>query len=234
MNPLPEEKHSSLEQCPFCELDTHKGESGFYHIRHELAAHLPFSFGAALTSFAIIWLITELGKLGSFQSAFHIFHPAHLFLSATATTAMFWRHDRKIIKAILIGALGTIPICAISDIFMPYLGGEILGKSMALHICLIEEPLLVYPFVALGIMTGIVASNYLRHITFFSHSAHILVSSLASLLYIISFGLVDWVPYLGGLVIIVVLSVLIPCCLSDIVFPLLFIHAAKENNTSAT
>jgi hypothetical protein len=224
MNPLPQEEHSSLEQCPFCELDTHQNETKLSHIRHELAAHLPFTVAAVIVAFGIIWLLDNLGKMAEFQSAFHIFFPAHVFLSTTTTTAMFWRHDKKMAKALLIGC--TIPLisCSLSDIFMPYLGGVIMGQSMQLHICLIEEPELIFPFMALGIICGMVAVNYLRHTTFFSHSAHILVSSLAALLYLISFGMVAWTALLGGLLIIILLSVLIPCCLSDIVFPLLFIH----------
>lgn len=230
MSSLPEEKHSSLEQCPFCELDTHKGESKLFHIWHELTAHLPFTISAVIIAFGIIWVLDQFGKLSQTQSAFHIFFPTHLFLSTTTTTAMFWRHDRKILKALLIGV--TIPLisCSVSDIFMPYVGGIILGQSMKLHICLIEEPGLVYPFVVLGIICGMVAVNYLRHTTFFSHCAHIIVSSLAALLYLISFGLSDWISQLGGLLIIILLSVLIPCCLSDIVFPLIFVHSKPRIN----
>jgi hypothetical protein len=223
-----EEKHSSLAQCPFCELDTHKGETKRFHIWHELKAHLPFSAGAVLVSFAIVWLLEHWGKIGNLQSAFHIFHPSHLLLSATATTAMFWRHDKRIFKAALIGLFGTVPICGLSDSFMPYLGGLILGQDMHLHICIIEHPTMVYPFVLIGIAIGILGAQYLRNITFFSHAAHVVISSLASILYIISFGLTDWIPYLGGLVIIVLLSVMIPCCFSDIVFPLFFIHEPES------
>ena len=222
-----EEKHSSLEQCPFCELTTHRNETKFQHIKHELAAHIPFSLTAVIISFAVVWLITQIGKLNTLQSAFHIFHPTHLFLSATATTAMFWRHDKKVVKAILIGIIGTLPLCGASDIFLPYLGGLMLGQKMELHICLIQHPSIIYPFVILGVVCGIFAANYLRTATFFSHTLHVIISSLASLLYIISFGLVDWIPYIGALIIIILLSVVIPCCTSDIISPLLFVHKEK-------
>jgi len=225
-----QEKHSSLEQCPFCETDAHQGETKLFHIYHELKAHLPFTISAVIIAFGIVWLMDQWGKLTHLQSAFHILFPTHLFLSTTTTTAMFWRHDKKLAKALLIGC--TIPLvsCSASDIFMPYLGGVILGQSMTLHICLIEEPGLVYPFVALGIICGMVAVNYLRNTTFFSHGAHIMVSSLAALLYLLSFGLVNWIPLLGGLLIIILISVLIPCCSSDIVFPLLFIHPKSRDS----
>ncbi|MHC4236360.1 MAG: hypothetical protein ACYSUQ_14680, partial [Planctomycetota bacterium] len=32
---------------------------------------------------------------------FHLFHPVHMFFSAAATTAMFWRYERRLIKAMV-------------------------------------------------------------------------------------------------------------------------------------
>lgn len=155
---------------------------------------------------------------------FHLFHPIHLMLSAIATTAMFWRHEKKLFKSILIGLIGSLGICGISDIFMPYLSGLFLGvEDMDFHWCLIEHAQMILPFIFMGILCGIMASERIGQSTKYSHSSHIFVSVIASLFYLISFGVHNWVdesvfPYVF---MVVILCVTIPCCVSDIIFPLL-------------
>jgi len=152
---------------------------------------------------------------------FHVFHPLHMLLSAIATTAMFWRHDRHLIRAILTGIIGSIGICGISDVGFPYLSGLLLGVDMEFHWCLIQHPMIVVPFMAAGVLTGLVAAEAVEHSTQFSHAGHVFVSSAACIFYLIGFGLFDWVSDVGYVFIVVVIAVVVPCCLSDIVFPLL-------------
>ncbi len=155
---------------------------------------------------------------------FHLFHPIHLLLSALATTAMFWSHERKLLKAVIIGFIGAAGVCGVSDIFMPFLAGKLLGvDNMHLHWCLIEHTQMVLPFIGLGIVCGLLAPGRISQATQFSHSSHIFVSVIASLFYLLSFGVNNWMdenvfPYVF---IIVLLCVTIPCCISDIIFPLL-------------
>jgi hypothetical protein len=158
-----------------------------------------------------------------FGKLFHVFHPIHILFSAIATTAMFWRFDRKLFKAVLTGLLGSLGVCGISDILIPFAGGLLSGKEMHLHLCIVEHASLVLPFAAIGVVVGIIAAGILteRKSTVFSHSSHVLVSTMASLLYLVSFGFTDWMEGLLTVLAIVVLAVLIPCCTSDIVFPLL-------------
>ena len=163
---------------------------------------------------------------------FHLFHPVHLLLSAIATTAMFWRHEKKLWKSVVIGFIGSVGVCGLSDIFMPYLSARLLGlKDMHFHWCLIEHPQMVLPFVVLGIICGIMAPERIGHSTKFSHSSHIFVSVVVSLFYLISYGVGNWVaedvfPYVF---VIVILAVTIPCCISDIIFPVL--TAAREHES---
>ena len=155
---------------------------------------------------------------------FHILHPVHLLLSAMATTAMFVRYERKLFKAAIVGAVGAVGVCGLSDVFMPYVSGHLLAaKHMHFHWCVLSHPQMVLPFVALGIVSGMVSANAVSNSTVFSHSAHVMVSCAASLFYLISFGVHDWfsedkLPYVF---VVVVLCVTIPCCLSDILFPVL-------------
>ena len=162
---------------------------------------------------------------------FHIFHPVHLLLSAMATTAMFFRFDRRLWKAILTGFVGSLGVCGLSDVFMPYLSGSLLEvEEMQFHWCLIEHPQMVLPFVALGIISGLLAAGVIQRSTIISHSAHVFVSSTASLFYLISFGVPNWYgeDRLPAVFVIVILCVTIPCCLSDIVFPLLVVGEDGE------
>ncbi|MCD5415468.1 MAG: hypothetical protein LR001_10865 [Clostridiales bacterium] len=96
-------------------------------------------------------------------------HPLPMLFSAMATTAMFWRHEKKLIKAIFIGFGGAILICAAGDIVLPYFGSLLMGKNPELHICVLEHPETVIPFAILGVIIGILATNRItgRRVTFF-------------------------------------------------------------------
>ncbi len=153
---------------------------------------------------------------------FHVFHPVHMLFSAIATTAMFWRYERRFLKAIIVGLLGAAGVCSISDVFIPYLSGLLLGAhEMTFHWCLIQHPGLVVPFMLVGVFVGVIAAETVRQSTYFSHSAHVFVSSAASIFYLVSFGLTDWAERLGTVFLLMVVAVTLPCCFSDIVFPLL-------------
>ena len=163
---------------------------------------------------------------------FHVFHPVHMLFSAIATTAMFWRYERKLLVAILTGLIGSLGVCSISDVFMPYVSGIILGtKDMGFHWCLVEHPMLVLPFAIAGVGVGLIAAKTVERSTYFSHSAHVFVSSAASIFYLVSYGVTDWAQKLGYVFILMVLAVTIPCCVSDIVFPL--IVACRDPKTCA-
>jgi hypothetical protein len=166
----------------------------------------------------------------SFARLFHVFHPIHLLLSAMATTAMFWRFEQKLVKAVLVGLVGSLGVCGISDIIMPFTGGRILQIPMDFHFCLIEKPSLVIPFAALGVLVGLSTAGTFqgRGATIFSHSAHVMISTMASLLYLISFGFAGWMDGLFETFVVVILAVLIPCCLSDIFFPLLMVEKGRK------
>lgn len=193
----------------------------------ELIYHLPFnvfSVAVGITALGIISYTSTLMGIINFSQAsygiFHIFHPLHMLFSSMATTAMFWRYERKLVKAIVVGFIGAVGICGISDIVMPFYAGSLLGVSMHWHICILSHPQIILPFVAVGILTGLMVPE-VRRSTIFSHSAHVLISSMASILYLVSFGLTEWVPVIGMVFVYMILAVIIPCCIGDIVLPLL-------------
>lgn len=196
----------------------------------ELKHHLPFSILSVVIGLILVGILSFITEMmgiddpsSHFGELFHIFHPAHILFSAIATTAMFWQKEKKVFKTIAVGIIGSVGICGISDIFMPYLAGYLLGAGhMHLHICIIEHPQLILPFLVLGVIVGFLAPGNLEKSegVILSHSFHVLISASASIMYLVSFGVTDWAHRIGAVLIYMVLAVVIPCCSSDIVFPL--------------
>lgn len=202
------------------------------YILGELKHHLPFSIMSVSFGLVLAGLLHFAAQVAGiadpsryFGELFHLFHPMHILFSATATTAMFWQKERSFFKAVFIGTAGSIGICGISDIFIPYLSGVILQTDMHLHICVVEHPQIILPFLLLGLVMGLLVPGRVeKHEgVILSHSLHVFVSAAASIMYLVSFGMVQWIHHVGAILIFMVLAVIIPCCLSDIVFPLLFV-----------
>jgi hypothetical protein len=109
-------------------------------------------------------------------------------------------------------------MATLSDSVIPYFGEWTLSlPNREFHIGFIEEWWLVNPAAFLGIIIGI-----LRPTTRLPHSAHVLISTWASLFhFIMALGAsVTGVQYLiifGFLFV----AVWVPCCLSDIALPLI-------------
>jgi hypothetical protein len=193
-------------------------------IAGELKRHAPFTASGAFTGIIIMVVIVWGGFLPQVfpvsRTVFYILHPAHVVLSALVTTAMYTRYRRaKIWWAILIGWTGSIGIATLSDSLIPYLGESLLAlPNKGVHIGFIEEWQLVNPAALLGIALG-----YWKGTTRLPHYGHVLVSTWASLFHIImALGVtVSWIQ-LAVIFLFLFLAVWVPCCTSDIVYPLLF------------
>jgi len=217
-------------------------EGKFRYVLVELGYHLPYSiFGitigliamGVLTFFAIL-IGAEVQLPNASVELFHVFHPAHVLISAVATTAMFWKHEKRIIKGVFVGFIGSIALCSVSDIFLPLWGGLVLGSDMNIHVCVVEEPGLVFPFAIVGVIAGLLVTKSFEKSTQYSHSAHVFLSSVASILYLVGFGLSDWIHSIGAVFLIIIFSVMIPCCASDIVFPLACVHRDCDHTKGFT
>ncbi len=190
-------------------------------LAYELTKHAPFTALGAITGI-IVMVIIVFGNVPPqiSQTAFYTLHPVHVVLSALVTTAMYKRYSNgKIWAAILIGYFGSIGIATISDAIIPYLGGTLLGVKIEFHLPFIEKWWLVNPLALVGITIG-----YRRPTTKLPHYGHVLLSTWASLFYFTAFGIAHWIPLLPFIFLFLFLAVWIPCCLSDIVFPLLLIR----------
>ena len=194
-------------------------------IAYELKRHAPFTTFGALTGIILMGIIILI-RLSTETShvIFHTLHPLHIVLSALVTTAMYRRYRGSIAAAVGIGFVGSVAICSISDIVFPYLGGVLLGFPITLHVCFIEHPWLIIPSALAGIAIGLLWSQ-----TRFPHAGHVLLSTYASLFYLTAFGApADWLPLLLPIFPILFVAVWIPCCVSDIVFPLLFVRKGRR------
>ena len=193
-------------------------------IAHELKEHAPFTALGAVSGI-IIMVIVVLGDVPSHisQTAFYVSHPLHVLLSALVTTAMYMRYRKgKFWAAVLIGWTGSIGVATISDAMLPYLSGTLLNVHMEFHVPFIEEWWINFLALA-GIAIG-----YWKQTTKIPHFGHVLVSTWASLFYFTAFGMADWIHLLPLIFLFLFLSVWIPCCTSDIIYPLLFVRRKPE------
>ena len=186
----------------------------------ELKEHAPFTAFGAITGI-IVMVILVLGNVPSqvSQTIFYTLHPMHVVLSAVATTAMYRRYSRgNIWVSLLVGYVGSVGIATLSDAIIPYLEGVSFNLSIEFHLPFIEEWWLVNPLALIGIAVG-----YWKRTTKVPHWGHVMLSTWASLFYFAAFATAEWLPLLPVIFVFLFIAVILPCCLSDIVFPLLFI-----------
>lgn len=201
----------------------------------ELGRHAPFTVLGAASGIIVMAIVVFANVAsGISEAVFYTLHPVHVVLSALVTTAMYKRYgEGKLWASILIGYTGAIGIATLSDAVIPYLGGVLLHIPMQFHAPFIEITRM--PFIgiakwqlvnfaaALGIAIG-----YLRPTTKFPHAGHVLLSTWASLFNFTAFGVANWIPLLPFVFLFLFLAVWLPCCLSDIVYPLLFLRSDKH------
>ncbi|MFC1500878.1 hypothetical protein ACFL58_00295 [Elusimicrobiota bacterium] len=196
----------------------------------ELKEHVPFTFFGAVTGIVLMIFFYRLPYNVSYN-IFYVLHPMHVFFSAFVTASLFEIYNRKkncrsnIFALILIGYTGSVGIATLSDSLIPYIGEVLLNlPNKEAHIGFIEEWWLVNPLAFAGI-----AAAYFIPRTKMPHAGHVLLSTWASLFHIImaSGDQMSWLLYLM-VFIFLFLAVWIPCCLSDIIFPLLFVNEKRH------
>jgi len=203
----------------------------YKQIFKELKEHMPFTVLGAATGIIMIIFFQNLPSESSYN-IFYILHPIHVFLSALVTASIYnfykcgtGKKKCNLVVLILIGYVGSVGIATLSDSIIPYLGEILLNMPhREIHLGFIEKWWLVNPLALFGI--GIA---YLKPSTKFPHFGHVLLSTWASLFHIImALGqTLNWFAYIA-IFIFLFLSVWLPCCVSDIVFPLLFVKTPKN------
>ena len=198
----------------------------FKTIIKELKNHLPFTLFGAITGIIIMLLFYKIPSNIAYNT-FYVLHPLHVVLSAIVTASMYKIYSKKAnpFILILIGYIGSVGIATISDSIIPYIGEIMLNlPNTGIHLGFIEKWWLVNPLAFLGI-----AIAYFNPTTKFPHAGHVLLSTWASLFHIImALGGAISLTLTFVIFVFLFIAVLIPCCLSDIVFPLLFIKNRKK------
>lgn len=197
----------------------------------ELKAHVPFTIFGTMTGIVIMLFSLKLPYKFSYNM-FYVLHPAHVFLSALVTAAMYKLHTCPSVglncirgkcnfwALTIIGYAGSVGIATISDSLIPYAAESLLGMpNKGLHLGFIEKWWLVNPLAILGIVVA-----YFKPRTKFTHAGHVLLSTWASLFHIImaKVEVLNLFSY-AAIFVFLFLAVWLPCCVSDIVFPLLFV-----------
>ncbi|UCF44267.1 MAG: hypothetical protein JSV99_04960 [Planctomycetota bacterium] len=219
------------------------------HIAVELHGHLPFTLFGALLGIFFMLLFRRVGGTGG-RMLFSVFHPGHVVLSAMVTASMFNVHaaKKRIILVVLVGYFGSVGVATLSDVIIPHVGTYLLGLDVPTHAVLhdddkaspeqeedeedehkihlgfIEEWYIVNPAALLGIVIA-----YFLPRTKFPHAGHVLISTWASSSYMLmnmELGITAGV--VAGMFVILFLAIWVPCCISDIVFPLLFVKSDIE------
>ena len=191
------------------------------NIAVELKSHAPFTLFGALTGIVLMLLFKNIEHQTS-KGLFYVFHPAHVILSAMVTASMFKLYARKtnFLVVLLIGYIGSIGIATVSDSLIPYAGEILLGLEAHSHIGFIEGWYVVNPAAILGVLIA-----WFWPKTKFPHSGHVLLSTWASSSHILMamVGQLSVWKIVGSFGFLF-LAVWLPCCVSDIVFPLLFVR----------
>ena len=140
---------------------------------------------------------------------------------------MYKRYSKRggVLATVLVGYLGSVGIATISDSLIPYAGEFLLGLPHSeAHLGFIEKWWLVNPLALLGILLGCIRRN-----TKFPHTGHVLLSTWASLFHIMM-AVGSVISLLSSILIgiFLFLAVWMPCCMSDIIFPLIFADKTEE------
>jgi hypothetical protein len=175
---------------------------------------------------------------------------------------MFRLHStkKKFLTVLLVGYVGSIGIATLSDVIIPHFGAELLGLnipshaevhshsgendaeehehiptaaeqkkvSQHLHLGFIEDWYIVNPAAVLGVLIA-----YFFPKTKFPHAGHVLIGTWASSAYLLmnmqsSLGVVS----IAGIFLTLFISTWLPCCISDIIFPLLLVKDPEDIESS--
>lgn len=217
--------------------DQHGGILEHHHtLKEELLCHLPYAIFSVAFSMIILSFLTNTGlDHNAFHQLFHNFHFLHILFAGTGAVLVFRKYSQNIPAALAVGVAVPAVFCTLSDALLPYIGGVYIGLDMHFHWCFISHLDKIIPFLAVGILNGFVMAGHhsSRQLLYSagSHFVHIFISSMAAMLYLVSFGFDDWHNQIGFVFLYLIVAVLIPCTLSDVVVPMIFANSrfSKES-----
>jgi len=225
----------------------------FGAILTELKAHAPFTLFGSLTGIAMMLLFRGMSESTAYR-LFYVFHPLHVTLSAVVAGSIFRLHERarSFFIVVLVGYVSSVGVATLSNSIIPFFGESILGVAVPtesdahgghkqeagnaaagnveekdehsgpqIHLGFIEEWYLVNPAAFLGLLIG-----YMLPLTKLPHAGHILVSTWASAAHILMNLHTGVTPLtIVGMCVVLFIAVWVPCCSSDIIFPMFFVRS---------
>jgi hypothetical protein len=206
------------------------------NIGRELLHHAPFTAVGAVIGIVVMAVISLCHTPTNVSEAlFFTFHPLHVVFSALVTTAIYRKQKgHKLWAVVIIGYVGSVGIATLSDAVIPFLEGSSLKVDMGFHLPFLETDLMPFINVPKWVVVNAaaligIAIGFFRPNTTFPHMGHVLLSTWASLFGFTAFGTADWLPLLPIIFVYLFLAVWIPCCVSDIVFPLLWVRGESAH-----
>jgi hypothetical protein len=204
--------------------------------------------------FMLIFRNIGKDSAGVMFSIFHPSHVL-LSAMVTASLFSIHKERKNFLLILVIGYVGSIGIATLSDSIIPYAGEKIFGLDVpthqqlhatdahqghdedahtagghlqcgeddhgGIHLGFIEDWYIVNPAAILGVLIA-----YLIPRTKFPHAGHVLISTWASSAHILmNFSGEISISIVGAVFIVLFIAVWLPCCISDIVFPLLFVKS---------
>jgi len=204
----------------------------------ELVYHLPYAVFAVAFSLAVLSFFSFSSHgCDSLHSRagilFHSFHFMHILFSVTGTLITYYRFSKGLLRGFFVGIFSAMVFCTLSDALLPYIAGRLLGVDMCFHLCFLQELHNIVPFLVIGLANGIIIGYFHKSnevfYSVFSHFLHILVSSFASMFYLVAHGFEDWYSQIGMVSIFLLVAVVVPCIFSDIITPMTFAKVEKKN-----
>ena len=206
-------------------------------IIEELRHHGPYTLLGAAVGMAFIFILQRIApdviNSERADALFEFSHPLHVVLSAMVTAALYKNYRGRpghskpgMLAIVAVGYFGSIGIATLSDCLIPFWGERMLGMEHAhAHLGIVEMPVIINLAALLGIGAAFFSSQ-----THFPHGGHVLLSTAASLFHILrvqetAFTVTESI----FITLFLFIAVWIPCCLSDIIFPLLFVRKSEEN-----
>jgi len=195
---------------------------------------MPFTAIGAFAGIVFMLLFRNMSHEAA-HDLFYVFHPLHVLLSALVTASLFKLHTCpkgegkrcNLPELIAIGFIGSIGVATLSDSIMPYLGEIMLNMPHRQHhIGFMENWWLISSMAIVGIIIA-----YFNPMTKFPHAGHVLISTWASLFHVLMAkgDAMSLLAY-AGIFFFLFLSVWLPCCISDIIFPMLFVKKEREKS----
>jgi hypothetical protein len=185
---------------------------------HELKHHAPFTITATILAIAIVLILKYTINKSFDKEAFEILHPLHVIASSIVSAGIFYKYKQKIIPAIFVGIISSIVIGSLSDIILPFLISGVFNLHPHFHLPIIEKPLMILGAALLGGTIGAITKK-----TKIPHLLHVGLSVFASLFYLLAFSQTQSILGFFLAIIIIFISVIIPCCISDILLPFFFL-----------